>query len=283
MEPFRRGVRSRQAVVGVSGQALSGDEMDRGVFSVEEATSPAIGAKRALVVFLVFASAQLVAGAVIGFSAALWYVLAYGPGSQVVSDVQRAVAVPAALAGEIIGGMAALRMARRTLPGPIASGALRSIGWSPARSRDLLLASAAGIALALLYVFGLVPLVLPSPGKEWGPLTSAVSSGGWPLHAWAVLAVVVAPPVEEFVFRGVLFSGVRQSWRLGSAGALVTVLFVAAHFSEVASYGPAVIGVALVGVATLVARVATRSLGPAIALHLSYNLVLVVVTYVSAA
>jgi hypothetical protein len=190
--------------------------------------------------------------------------------------------VPAVLAGEIIGGIVAFRMTRRTLSGPIGSGALLSIGWSRARARDVLLASSAGVALALLYLFGLVAGSRPSPGHEWGPLAAAVSSGGWPLHAWAVLALVVAPPVEEFVFRGVLFTGLRQSWSLGSAGAFVLLLFVAAHFSEIASYGPAVIGVALVGGATLVARIATRSLVPAIALHASYNLCLVVVTYLSA-
>lgn len=253
--------------------------MDAGTSYVEVTSAPVIGAKRAFVVCLVFFAAQFVAGAVIGFFGGLWYVFNYGPGPQVVADVQRGVAVPAALAGEIIGGLVAFRMTRRTRPGPIGSGALGFIGWSRASSRDLLVASSAGVALAFLYLFGLVPAFLPSPEQEWGPLTTAVSSGGWPLHAWAVLAVVVAPPVEEFVFRGVLFTGLRKSWRLGSAGTLVTLLFVAAHFSEIASYGPAVMGVALVGGATLVARIATKSLVPAIVLHASYNLVLVVVTY----
>jgi membrane protease YdiL (CAAX protease family) len=94
---------------------------------------------------------------------------------------------------------------------------------------------------------------------------------------------VVAPPVEEFVFRGVLFAGFRRSWKTGAAGALVTLLFIAAHFTEVAGYGPAVIAVALVGAATLVARIATDSLAPAIALHASYNLGLVVALYAATA
>lgn len=193
------------------------------------------------------------------------------------------VVVTAAFVGEIVGGLVAFRMARRALPGPIGSGALLPIGWSRASSRELLLASSAGAALACLYLFALVPAFPPSPGRAWGPLAAAVGYGGWPRHAWAVLGLVVAPPVEEFVFRGVLFAGLRQSWGPVTAGALVIVLFVAGHVSELAGYGPAATGVALLGGATLVARIATRSLGPSIALHAAYNVGLVVVTYASGA
>src|SRR5258705_3080346 len=126
-------------------------------------------------------------------------------------------------------------MVRRTLAGPVASGAFVSIGWARASSRDLLRASAAGVGLGVVYLFVLVPAIEPSPGRELGPLASAALAGGWARHAWAFLAVLVAPPVEEFVFRGVLLTGFRRSWGLAPAGALVSVLFVAAHFSEIAN------------------------------------------------
>ena len=257
--------------------------MDAAVAYVEVAPAPVLGAKRAFGVLLGFVAAQLATGAVLGFFGGLWYVLAYGPGPNTVSEVQRLVAVPGTLAGHIIGAFVAFRMARRTLAGPIASGAFVSIGWARASSRDLLRASAAGVGLGLVYLFVLVPAVQPSPGRELGPLASAALAGGWARHAWAFLAVLVAPPVEEFVFRGVLLTGFRRSWGLAPAGALVSVLFVAAHFSEIANAGPAIIGVALVTGATLVARLAGRSLAPAIALHASYNLAIVIATYASGA
>jgi membrane protease YdiL (CAAX protease family) len=254
--------------------------VDRAVAYAEVASAPVLGPKRVFVVFLAFFGMQVAAGAVIGFLGGLWYVLAYGPGPRIAADVQRAVVVPAALAGQIVGGLAALRMARRSLPGPVGSGALVPIGWSGASAHHLVLASAAGGALALVYLFGLVPMAPPSPGREWGPLVGAVTAGGWSHHLWAVLALVVAPPVEEFVFRGVAFTGFREAWGPGVAGVVVTLLFVASHFSEIAGAGPAVIGVALVGSATLLARIATGSLAPAIVLHASYNLGLVIATYV---
>jgi membrane protease YdiL (CAAX protease family) len=240
--------------------------MDAAVSYVEVAPAPVLGAKRAFGVLLGFVAVQLATGALLGFFGGLWYVLTHGSGT---------------LAGHVIGALVAFRIARRTLAGPIASGALVSIGWARASSRDLLRASVAGVGLGLVYVFVLVPAFPPFPGGELGPLASAAIAGGWARHVWAVLAVVVAPPVEEFVFRGVLLTGFRRSWGLAPAGAFVSVLFVAVHFSEIAYAGPAIVGVALVTGATLIARLAGRSLAPAIALHASYNLALVVATYAS--
>ena len=255
--------------------------MDAAVSYVEVAPAPVLGAKRAFGVLLGFVAVQLATGALLGFFGGLWHVLAHGSGPNTVPEVQRLVTVPGTLAGHVIGALVAFRMARRTLAGPIASGALVSIGWARASSRDLLRASVAGVGLGLVYVFVLVPAFPPSSDHELGPLASAAIAGGWARHVWAVLAVVVAPPVEEFVFRGVLLTGFRRSWGLAPAGVFVSVLFVAIHFSEIANTGAAIVGVALVTGATLIARLAGRSLAPAIALHASYNLALVVATYAS--
>jgi membrane protease YdiL (CAAX protease family) len=243
-----------------------------------------LGPKKGLLVLFVYYAVQIVVGVVIGIGGGLWYVVSRGADDpQVVDLAQRSVVVPASLAGVVAGGVVAFRLARRSMPGPIASGALLSIGWSPARSRDLLLAAAAGVGLAFFYLFGLMAASPPSPNQQWGPLVSAAMSGGWARHTWAILALFVTPPVEEFVFRGVLFTGFSRSWMPGSAGALVLILFVAVHLPEVVAYGPAVVAVALVGGATLVARIVTNSLLPAIALHAFYNLGLVVATYAGAA
>jgi membrane protease YdiL (CAAX protease family) len=107
----------------------------------------------------------------------------------------------------------------------------------------------------------------------------AVNSGGWPRHLWAVLALLVAPPVEEFLFRGVLFAGFVRSWSMASSGALVTLLFPAAHATEARGYAPAIVSIAAVGTLTLLARIHTDSLAPGVALHAAYNLVLAASLY----
>lgn len=63
------------------------------------------------------------------------------------------------------------------------------------------------------------------------------------------------------------------------SGIFVTVLFVAMHLSEVLGYWPALLSVAVLGAATLLIRIVTNSLAPAILLHASYNLVLVLAAY----
>jgi membrane protease YdiL (CAAX protease family) len=91
--------------------------------------------------------------------------------------------------------------------------------------------------------------------------------------------LVVAPPIEEFMFRGVLFAGLSRSWSVASAGTLVTLVFLASHLTEVWGYPPAVVSVAAVGTAALFARIHTKSLAPAVALHAAYNLMLTVSVY----
>jgi len=92
----------------------------------------------------------------------------------------------------------------------------------------------------------------------------------------ALLACLVAPPTEELVFRGALYAGLARSWRPAGAAAVTTAIFVALHGTELGAYWPGWIIVALVGALALRARLATGSLLPAIALHASYNLGLVI-------
>ncbi len=242
-----------------------------------------LGAKRALIVFLAFFGTQIVVGIVIGIVGVTWLVLARGTGSPAtMAEAQRLLVMPAAIAGALVSGWVALVLTRRSLPGPVGRGALRSIGWAAASSRSMLVSAFAGVSIAAFYLLGLSAHLPPPPGHRFGPVVSTLMLGGWPRHAWAVFAVVVAPPIEEFMFRGVVLAGLSRSWTTASAGVVATALFVLCHLSEVRGYGPAVIGVSMLGAAALIARVNTRSLAPAIVLHASYNLVLVISMYAGA-
>ncbi len=91
-----------------------------------------------------------------------------------------------------------------------------------------------------------------------------------------VITLAVAPVAEEFVFRGALLAGFRSRWNLGPSAAMVTVLFLAVHMIDILTHPASGISLALLALATLAARVITGSLGPAMALHAAYNLVIVV-------
>jgi membrane protease YdiL (CAAX protease family) len=111
-------------------------------------------------------------------------------------------------------------------------------------------------------------------------LATSALAGGWQRHLWAFLALVLAPPIEEFVFRGVLLEGLSKSIGALAAAGIVIFAFVIVHVSETLTYWPAWAAIALLAGAALFFRLKTRSLVPAIAAHVGYNLVQVVCAYV---
>jgi membrane protease YdiL (CAAX protease family) len=100
----------------------------------------------------------------------------------------------------------------------------------PRRFRVQILSSAlAGVIFAAICIFIAVPLFPPEPHHTWGPFAAAISNGGWPRHAWALLAVLLAPPVEEFLFRGIVFAGLAPCIAMHAAYNLGLVVSVYAN------------------------------------------------------
>ena len=112
-----------------------------------------------------------------------------------------------------------------------------------------------------------------------GDFKSALA-GGWPRHLWAFFALFLAPPIEEFIFRGVLFTGLSNKFRVPTAALIVTLVFVLMHATEALSYWPAWMGLTLLGSATILFRHKTGSLLPAIGIHASYNFSMVATAYI---
>ncbi len=249
---------------------------------LDEPTSPApsrapiLGAKRAFYSLIAFFIPQVVAGSVVG--------LAKFFGDRVGQSSHHAPSgaslILAAFVGVILGGLIVFRDARQSMPGPIKSGVLRPIGWMAAKARDLWLSACVGILLVLLYM-GALATFPPPPGHKLGVVSELLKSGGLTLHIWAIGAVLISPAAEELVFRGLVFTGFCRSWGVWAASTVVTVIFVSLHLSEAAHYLPAVVILVLFSVATLLARIATKSLLPSIVLHATYNLGLVTIVYAS--
>jgi membrane protease YdiL (CAAX protease family) len=186
-------------------------------------------------------------------------------------------ALGAGLAGTVLAGLVVLALVRRAFRRPEGEAVREAIGWRPASRRVWTRWALTGLLTAAAYVV-LGALVRLRPGGA-GPLAQAAQAGGLPRVLWAVLAVFVAPPIEELLFRGVLYGGLSRSWGPPAAAATTTVLFVALHGTEIGGYLPGWLVILALGVLALRARVATRSLVPAIALHTGYNLGLVLIAY----
>lgn len=242
-----------------------------------------LGAKAALGIAALFFVVQVLAGVGVGIAAGVYLGFTDGAtDSESVTELMAPLTLPIGILGVVLAGLFAFRITRRFLPGAIAQGALASLGWRSSPASQISKAAFAGCVLAVLYL-AIVVVSPPTEGQQVGPLAAAAGAGGWSLVLWAILALLLAPPIEEFIFRGVLLCGLSNALGVRTAAVIVTILFMMVHATEALGYWPAWVGIG--GLASTVAliRIKTDSLGPAIAAHAGYNLVLVVVAVIASA
>ncbi|HKV43601.1 MAG TPA: CPBP family intramembrane glutamic endopeptidase [bacterium] len=159
--------------------------------------------------------------------------------------------------------------------------AVRQIFGSTGTLRANLVAIVLGLAIAFSSL-RLIVLLGPPPATRIPlhlPIPIVLMDSGWRRAMWALSGVVLAAPVEELVFRGVMLDGFTRSLGPLAGGLLVTLLFIAGHSAATHLWWPGIAGVAAVATVTLLFRLVTRSLGPPIALHAAYNLGIAVWVY----
>jgi membrane protease YdiL (CAAX protease family) len=182
------------------------------------------------------------------------------------------VIVSMAMSGYLLAVLFALRYIRRAGPARLHDGAPAGLAWRAAPMQAY--GVAAGLALAITLLVMLIYRVFPVDPQALkdSPLEKAFETPGWPALALVVLALFLAPPAEELVFRGGVFAGLAS--RFGPWGAAIgsTLLFVGAHAQEKLHYPPGFIDVGLVAAAAAWLRLRYGSIKPGIALHLLYNL-----------
>jgi membrane protease YdiL (CAAX protease family) len=248
------------------------DASRRLAFTMNETASiPVFGARRALGVFLAYIGVQLALGLGVGIVAGLAHGASLGR-ARLPPEALGNVLLWGAFVGLVGAGAASVWIAW-SFAGRSTAG-LREIGWIGATAREKAIGAALGVACALVFLVAFSALP-PPPDFRPGPMRSAVEHGGRvAVWAWTLLAVAVAPPVEEFVFRGVLWTGLRASWGPAAAALTVTTLFVMLHLVETWRYPPALVAIGAMGLLALLVRVRFGSLVPAICLHAAYNGVL---------
>lgn len=151
---------------------------------------------------------------------------------------------------------------------------LRSPGTRTVRATVL-----AAMLFALFVAFAL-PFLLPISETYQPSLISRMAGAtGWP-RLWLVLmAVGIAPPVEETLFRGVLLEALVRRIRRFSAILITTLLFGLAHYPDILGNWPAIAAILGGGWALAELRLHTRSLVPGVAAHMAYNGVLMMLTF----
>ncbi|WP_343525401.1 CPBP family intramembrane glutamic endopeptidase [Sphingomonas sp.] len=128
-----------------------------------------------------------------------------------------------------------------------------------------------GLALALVaHLYTEMVSLLPWAGEAIRTARNRMDAIPGMATTYAVIAILMAPFAEEYLFRGLLFRTLDRQW----GGGWLAVLGAAAFF---AIYHPLLswLPVALVGVANCVLFKRSERLTPAILLHMTYNAVVI--------
>lgn len=132
-----------------------------------------------------------------------------------------------------------------------------------------------GVALAI--IIQLVPSVLP--GRDDFPLERLFNSPAAG-YAVAAFAIIIAPLMEELIFRGVLFNFFESLISLRFAVISTALLFAGLHVPEYWGAWNHVMLICIVGLVFSLARGLTGSLAPSILLHAAYNFSLMAGLYI---
>lgn len=104
-------------------------------------------------------------------------------------------------------------------------------------------------------------------------LEQLINSSVGARYAIAVLAVFTAPFVEEFVYRGVVYSALQRTIGVNAAVVFVLALFTLIHVPQYWPNIGVISAVALLSIALTVLRAYTGRLLPCIVIHMSFNAV----------
>ena len=127
-----------------------------------------------------------------------------------------------------------------------------------------------GIVTYLTYIF---PHVASS---EHSPAEMFLNNGLGVIVIWVITAIIIAPIVEEFVFRGFILSAV--SGKVGTSFGIVVsaAAFLVIHLPQIDGYWLAGIALFILGLLSGIARINSGSLVAPILFHCCYNTVAVI-------
>jgi membrane protease YdiL (CAAX protease family) len=181
----------------------------------------------------------------------------------------------AVVAGYVASALWSFWYIGRLGPARLRDGSVTGIAWRRAPGWGYF----AAFILAVLIIGCVVVIVHVVPPNMTAikdmPSAKLFGAPGWPTLVLAVLAVIIAPPVEEYVFRGGVFAALASRFSPLWAGVITTAVFMAVHAPEKIYYPAGFIDVGLMAAAAAWLRVRFGSIRPGILLHLLYNFGLV--------
>ena len=242
-----------------------------------------LNSKSATIIFLSYSLTQLFVGFFSGLLASIFYlVIKQGAKTRegletFISSLQLPFSLLAMFSAAAVMILLSLRYGKSVLKNRSNFG----IAWVSGSYIQIIIGFFLGIIIAIGYILLAVYLFPPDPEAPLSPLLKLVYSSGSSRYFWIFLLLFFAPPVEEFLFRGVMFSGYAKTYGTLYAAIISTSLFVLLHTFEAIYYLPAFLGITGIGILTLLLRLKFKALGPPISAHFGYNLVIVIIALTS--
>jgi len=173
------------------------------------------------------------------------------------------------IVGDVAGGTVIVVLLR-VFSKKLSRNLWKEIGWRPCRRSFLVGGILAGFALSLGVLLIRYTVFSDIP-------TSRFMADGLNLIFWIIPSVLLAPVIEETLFRGVLYLGMLNSWGQPWAFVSVTILDSIFHLQYFLNGKLPTLFIFLVytisGIVLLLFRMKSNSLIPSIALHCSYNVI----------
>lgn len=187
------------------------------------------------------------------------------------------------LASELLAALWLIWYIRRQGPEILTDGTPTGIAWRPAPLPAYGMAALG--ALAIILLAGLEFRVFPPDLSKLTDLDLAKLIQGPPIVALlaALVITILAPFIEELLFRGLAFAGIAR--RLGPTWATIitTLIFTALHAPEKLLYPPGFIDVAAIALLSCALRLHYHSIRPGIAMHFLYNAGMLIVPAIAGA
>lgn len=145
-----------------------------------------------------------------------------------------------------------------------------SFGWHLARGVPEAVALV-GIGVTLFFVSALVASLIGATQET--QMEQLIKSSLAARYMIAVLAVFTAPFVEEFVYRGIVYSALQRTIGVRAAVVLVALLFTLIHVPQYRQSLGVIVAVAMLSVALTLARAYSGRLLPSVIIHMAFNAV----------
>jgi membrane protease YdiL (CAAX protease family) len=179
--------------------------------------------------------------------------------------------MPVVVMGMMIGGAAAMLIATIKFKLPVKDTNPEGAAWVLGPNEAIVKGVGIGMLISLAsqilsHFFG-----RQIDYRQLDDVTRMAFKPGLSIAVYAVAAVFLAPPLEEMLFRGLLFGGFCRSLGLDRAAIGTTAIFVLLHAAQLAIQPLATIGITAMAIAALWLRLRHRAVGAAVAVHFGFN------------